>query len=430
VWKSPETATGTLLLTFGGAQLRWAEQGKRLVFVADMDGWPHLYSIRANGGKPLLLTPGSFMVQDVALSRDGDALIYSANAGNTKGDEDRRHLFVVPVDRAQPVALTSGTGLQWSPTAAETAIAYIEAGARHPPEVAVMGDHGRHARLLQPDLLSKEFPTARLLVPESVTFKAADGTLIHGQLFRDPDAAPGQPGVIFVHGGPPRQMLLGWHLMAAYSSMYAVNQYLATHGFTVLSVNYRLSIGYGHAFQNPAHAGPDGASEYQDVLAGAEYLQHLPGVDANRIGIWGASYGGYLTALALARNSDVFKAGVDMLGVHNWDLSLGPELGSALNTGSEQQRNAIERALRVAWQSSPDASIATWKSPVLLIQGDDDHNVHFAQMEDVVKRLRKHRVPFEEMVIPNEVHDFRRYASWLQAYTATVNFLQHELGKD
>src|SRR5205085_11553540 len=107
---------------------------------------------------------------------------------------------------------------------------------------------------------------------------AADGTLVHGQLFEG-SGGEKKPGLIFVHGGPARQMLLGWHYMDTYSIMYAMNQYLANHGFVVLSVNYRLSIGYGRAFHQPAHAGASGASEYQDVVAGARYLQGLPGVD-------------------------------------------------------------------------------------------------------------------------------------------------------
>ncbi|HLI18869.1 MAG TPA: prolyl oligopeptidase family serine peptidase [Rhodanobacteraceae bacterium] len=425
VWQSPDTLVGSYPQTAGGSNLHWADGGSRLVFLADLDGWPHLYSISASGGTPLLLTPGDFMVEDVAFPRDGRSIVYSANTGKTKGDIDRRHLFKVPVDRAQPVALTSGNDIQTSPAPVANTVAYVDAGSQRPPLVSVMGDQGRDSRLLQPGLIPKYFPTAQLVVPKLVTFTAADGTVIHGQLFRSADAGAVQPGVIFVHGGPPRQMLLGWHYMDYYSNSYAVNQYLATHGFTVLSVDYRLGIGHGFAFQNPPHWGPTGASEYQDVVAGAKFLQHVSGVDPARIGIWGGSYGGYLTALALARNSDIFKAGVDMHGIHDWSRDIGEWFGKP---GSRYEQGDYKQAMKVAWESSPDADMAKWKSPVLLIQGDDDHNVHFLQMEDVVPRLKKHGVPFEEMVIPNEIHGFLRHASWLKADTATVDFLQRELG--
>ena len=436
VWQSPETLPGSYPRTAGGANLHWAGGNSRLadarladshlVFLADLDGWPHLYSIAAAGGTPLLLTPGKFMVEDVALAHDGRSLIYSANTGTSKDDVDRRHLFEVAVTSAHPVALTSGVDIQTSPAiASANAIAYVDAGAQRPPLVAVMHDNGTDQRVLQPDLLSKDFPATQLVIPRLVTFTAADGKLIHGQLFRSQNAGARQAGVIFVHGGPPRQMLLGWHYMDYYTNSYAVNQYLATHGFTVLSVNYRLGIGHGHAFHHPPHAGPAGASEYQDVVAGAKYLQEVPGVDASRIGIWGGSYGGYLTALALARNSDIFKAGVDMHGLHDFSRNIGARSGE---TSARYEQGDYKQALKVAWESSPDASIATWKSPVLLIQGDDDRNVHFLQMEDVVPRLRKQHVPFEEMVLPNEIHGFLRHASWLRADTAAVDFLERKLG--
>jgi dipeptidyl aminopeptidase/acylaminoacyl peptidase len=442
VWQSPDTLVGSYPQTAGGANLHWASDGAKLVFLSDIDGWPHLYSINASphppsapspasGGRenqePLLLTPGKFMVEDVVMAPDGRSIVYSANTGATKNDDDRRHLFRVPVDRAQPVALTSGTASQWSPTiAGANAVAFIDAGAQRPPLVSVMRADGSQQKVLQANLIPKDFPTAQLIVPQAVAFKAADGTLVHGQLFRSTDAGANQPGMIFVHGGPPRQMLLGWHYMDYYTNSYAVNQYLATHGFTVLSVNYRLGIGYGHAFHNPPHAGPAGTSEYQDVVAGAKYLQHVPGVDAARIGIWGGSYGGYLTALALARNSDIFKAGVDMHGLHDWSRAIGWWFDQ--NPNGRYEQGDYKQALKVAWESSPDADIAKWKSPVLLIQGDDDHNVHFFQMTDVVPRLKKHDVPFEEMVIPNEIHGFLRHASWMQADAATVDFLQRKLG--
>jgi dipeptidyl aminopeptidase/acylaminoacyl peptidase len=221
-------------------------------------------------------------------------------------------------------------------------------------------------------------------------------------------------------------MLLNWHYMDYYSNAYAVNQTLASRGFVVLSVNYRLGIGYGHDFNFPARWGPTGASEYQDVVAGARFLQRDPRVDPARIGIWGGSYGGYLTALALARNSEIFKAGVDFHGVHDWSLDIdNPVWG--FSQFKRYQQYDMKAMMRLAWESSPDSAIATWKSPVLLIQGDDDRNVEFHQMVDLVERLRIAHVPFEEIVIPNEIHGFLRYASWLAADSATVNYLSLHL---
>jgi dipeptidyl aminopeptidase/acylaminoacyl peptidase len=219
-------------------------------------------------------------------------------------------------------------------------------------------------------------------------------------------------------------MLLGWHYMAYYSNAYAVNQYLAAHGFVVLSVNYRLGIGYGRTFHQAEHAGLAGSSEYQDVVAGGRFLQAVPGVDGKRIGIWGGSYGGLLTALALARNSDIFAAGVDIHGVHDWSRFLDEWVGK---TQTRYEKGDREEALRVAWESSPDASISTWKSPVLLIQGDDDRNVPFQQTVDLERRLTEQGVPHEELVIPNEIHGFLRAASWQRVDEAVAEFLARTL---
>jgi dipeptidyl aminopeptidase/acylaminoacyl peptidase len=230
--------------------------------------------------------------------------------------------------------------------------------------------------------------------------------------------------VIFVHGGPPRQMLLGWHYSDYYSNAYAVNQYLASQGFVVLSVNYRLGIGYGYEFHRPPDAGRDGAAEYLDVKAGAEYLRTLPRVDGSRIGIYGGSYGGYLTALALARDSDLFAAGVDIHGVHDWTAR--GRYGE--REGYEQPPDAAH-ALEVAWLASPVSAMATWRSPVLVIHGDDDRNVQFAQSTDLVRRLEAHAVPHETLVVPDDTHHFLRYANVVAVGRATADFLSRMLGR-
>ena len=424
VWRSPYTLEGSFPDVAGEANLTWAA-GDRLVFLAELDNWPHLYSIPATGGQALLLTPGDLMVEHLTETRDHRFIVYDANTGKTATDGDRRHLFRVPVDRAAPTELTSGESIEWEPVvAADDGVAFIATGARQPPTAAVVKLDGVGRHELNTGGSPADFPGDRLIAPKPVTFTAADGLTVHGQLFQRPGGGA-KPGIVFVHGGPPRQMLLGWHYMEYYSNAYAVNQYLAAHGYVVLSVNYRLGVGYGRAYQHPKHAGPAGAAEYQDVLAGARFLQQTAGVDPKRIGIWGGSYGGLLTALALARDSETFKAGVDLHGVHDWSRLLAQELGSA---DVRYERGDRDDAMAVAWKSSPDADVATWTSPVLLIQGDDDRNVPFQQTVDLARRLEAQHAPFEEMVIPNEIHGFLRHESWLRADTATVQFLDEKLG--
>jgi dipeptidyl aminopeptidase/acylaminoacyl peptidase len=417
-WASPVTLDGSYPQDGDGLDLRWMA-GDTLALLTTLDGWEHLYALPAAGGAPRLLTPGRFMVEHVSLSRDRRTLFYAANTGATKDDDDRRHVFRVGLD-GDPAPLSGGTGVEWSPVGAGQGAAVISADATHPPVIALAQAGG-----LKPlHLAAPDYSAAALVSPRLVRWTAPDGLAIQGQLFEPPGPANKRPAVIFVHGGPPRQMLLGWHYSDYYSHAYAVNQYLASRGFVVLSVNYRLGIGYGRAFEQPEHAGPAGGAEYQDVLAGARWLQRQPDVDPARIGIWGGSYGGYLTGMALSRNSDVFKAGSDLHGVHDWSRAVSEEIAPA----KRYEQGDWAAFLKVAFESSPDAQIANWRSPVLLIQGDDDRNVHFNQTVDLAGRLTKARVPFEELVIPNEIHGFLRYDSWLKADTATARFLEKTLG--
>ncbi len=257
----------------------------------------------------------------------------------------------------------------------------------------------RRARALDGALLPADFPAAQLVTPQELTFKAPDGTLIHAQLFDRPGPQR-KPGIIFVHGGPMRHMLLTWNSSGYYSNAYAVDQYLAARGFAVLSINYRSGVGYGHDFHYALRTGWTGASEYQDVLAGARRLQRDPRVDPARIGIWGGSWGGYLTALALARDSATFKAGVDFSGVHDLTHDAVDYFGDS----EAAAQIDMKPWLRLAWNSSPVASVSAWRSPVLLIQGDDDPDVAFHQLVDLVPRLEQYHVPFSTIVLPDEVH--------------------------
>ena len=424
VWQSPDTPEGSRPEVAGFNGLFWGA-GDRLVFLAELDGWEHLYSVPVAGtGPPLLLTPGTFMVEDVTITTDHAQVIYSANSGPTDGDGERRHLFATPIDRSAPRILTTGESLEWRPVVGGQSVAFIAATATTPPGIGLVSLDGAKKRVLNDGGPPPEFPADDFITPKSVSFTTPDGLVIHGQLFQRAVHAKPAPGVIFLHGGPPRQMMLGWHYMDYYSNAYAMNQYLAAHGFAVLTINYRLGIGYGRAFQHPEKAGPRGASEYLDVIAGAHFLQATNGVDPNRIGIWGGSYGGYLTGLALARNSETFKAGVDLHGVHDWSQDI-TKYTPAPYLRYEQGDHAA--GMETAFKSSPDADIATWRSPVLLIQGDDDRNVDFSQTVDLARRLEAQGVRFEELVLPDEIHGFLRHESWLKADSATAGFLAREL---
>jgi dipeptidyl aminopeptidase/acylaminoacyl peptidase len=425
LWKSPFTVKGSPPTTHGGTNLHWAAAG-RIVFLSYLDGWPHLYSISENGGEPLLLTPGAFMAEYISISSDRRHMLFAGNAGSDADDIDRRHIVKVPVDKAEPVVMTPGKGLEWTPftTGDNKHVVYISATAQRPPLPAVMSFRGGKSQVLAQDRVPSDFPAAQLVTPKKVVYKAPDGIDVHGQLFEAAGGAAKKPAIIYVHGGPPRQMLLGWHYSDYYTNAYALNQYLANRGYVVLSVNYRLGIGYGHDFHRPLNAGVQGASEYQDVKAGAEYLQRLPQVDAKRIGIYGGSYGGYLTALALARDSKLFAAGVDIHGVHNWTA----ERAAPLLENRYEKAPDVQRALDLSWQSSPVASIGEWKSPVLLIHGDDDRNVRFSQTTDLVRRLEKAGVQFEELVIPDDTHHFFLYANMVKVNSATAAFFDRLFG--
>jgi dipeptidyl aminopeptidase/acylaminoacyl peptidase len=355
-------------------------------------------------------------VENVSGNADG-SLVYSSN----QNDAERRHLWKIDGIGRLPHLLTGGNGIEWSPVPVRDGrVVFLHSDARRPARPALMESNGS-SRELAPDTIPVNFPSAALTEPQAVTITAADGMPVHSQLFLPPaGGAAKHPAVVFFHGGSRRQMLLGWHYMEYYDQAYGFNQYLASRGYVVLSVNYRSGIGYGLDFRETANYGATGASEFNDVLGAATFLQGRPDVDAARIGVWGGSYGGYLTALALARASNIFAAGVDLHGVHDWNL----EVTSTAPARDREKRQAIEK---IAFESSPMASISTWRSPVLLIQGDDDRTVVFAQTVQLTEALRKQGVHVEQLIFPDEIHEFLVHAHWLQAYHAADEFLARYL---
>ena len=408
LWRASEGPGSVFRAVSADAQLLWTADG-RLVFPWESDGWTHLYSLSVEGGRPVLLTPGAFEVEHVALDAARRDVIFSSN----REDIDRRHLFRVPAAGGAVVALTSGQGIEVAPalTSDPAALAYLASDARHPLHPVIRT--GGETRDLDPAALPSDFPLSHVIAPRQVIFSAADGLEIHGQLFLPPHLAGRAPAIVFFHGGPRRQMLLGWHYMYYYANAYALNQYLANSGYVVLSANFRSGIGYGLNFREALHYGASGGSDYNDVQGAGVYLRSRSDVDPTHIGVWGGSYGGYLTAMALARASDLFQAGVDFHGVHDWATELGIP--------------PTAPDYRIAFESSPLAFVKDWRSPVLLIHGDADPDVQFNQTVRLAFTLKRQKVDVEELIFPDEVHDFLLYRSWRDAYAAAAAFFKRKL---
>ena len=416
IWQADRGSGSEFYGVDSAAQLYWSRDGK-IAFPWEKDGWRHLYAVSSQGGPPQLLTPGDFEVENVTESLDRSKLIVASN----QGDIDRRHVWSVGLDGTPAVQQTGGRASQWAPIALRgDRTGYIAAGYNTPTAVFVTNPAGGDNSIaVGGPIVPAEFPATDLVEPQLVTFRAPDGLLIHAQLFVPPNDAGKHCAVIFNHGGSRRQMLPGFHYLEFYTDLYESNQYYANHGCVVLSINYRSGIMYGHDFRQAKNYGAEGGSEYQDVLAGASYLQSRPDVDPSRIGIYGLSYGGYLAALGLARNSDIFKAGVDMAGVHNWATTRDADYGRPVGTPAER---------KIAEDSSPVSAVDTWRSPVFISQGDDDRNVEFSQGVDLATRLRAKGVEVVEMVFPNETHENLTFADMLRLYDTSANWLLQKLG--
>jgi len=417
VWRAKE-GHGSVFSGMGGPSLFWGA-GDHLVFPWEGSGWRTLYSVPASGGEATPLSPGEYEVQWASFSEDGRHVVFSSN----QDDIDRRHIWRAAVDGSGAELLTPGDGVEWEPVQTESGVVVFLASSGTVPAHAEVLVPGERRRWMARGSFPADYPSDAMVEPRQVVFSAADGMQIHAQLFLPEGLREGErrPAMIFFHGGSRRQMLLGFHHRGYYHNAYAMNQFLANQGYVVLAVNYRSGVGYGMEFREAENYGAEGASEYQDVVGAGLYLQNRTDVDPERIGLWGGSYGGYLTAFGLARASDMFAAGVDIHGAHDWNVVINNFVPS-YNPGDDPE---LQQSM---FEASPMAYVDTWESPVLFIHGDDDRNVPFSETVDLVEALRaKGDVEFEQLVFPDEVHGFLLHRNWLRAYEESADFLQRKL---
>ncbi len=406
-----------------GFRLFWTASD-HLVFPSETSGWQHVYSVAVAGdGEAHPLTSGPCEVEDATLSPDRRHLVASTNCG----DINRRQIELLDPAGGEPRFLTEGA-IDWGMAVAPDGTVLLHRGDwQIPPLAHRTSVRGEEPQPLRADALPPEFPADALVEPEEVVYEAPDGLEIHAQLFRcraasGPCAEEARPAILFLHGGPRRQMFPGWHNMGYYWKTYAFNQYLAARGYIVLSINFRSGTGYGRAFRLASNTGQQGASEYQDLLAGVDWLLENEPVDPERIGLWGGSYGGYLTQLGMGRSPEIFRAGVNIHGVHDWNLraELPP-------WATERRSIPQDNTWEIRHRSSPVGWVEDLEGPVLLVTGDDDRNVRFLQTIDLVERMRRANKEYELLILPDEVHSFLLHRNWERIFNASADFLERHL---
>jgi dipeptidyl aminopeptidase/acylaminoacyl peptidase len=418
VWKADEGKGSIFFDEYpsGDNLLLWTSNNQ-FIIPYEKDGWQHLYSLDPSTKKLRLLTPGEGEIENAAMTSDGQSIYYTTNIS----DINRRHIWKLNIADGKKEQLTTGKGIEWSPVITSNGLAFLHSSFNKPAWPAIFENGKTHDIGL--DLFPKNYPTG-LVEPTAVVITAKDGIRFTADLFlpNHHNKNEKHPAIIFFHGGSHRQMVLGFHYSQYYSNAYALNEYYASKGYIVLSVNYRSGIGYGMEFREALRYGASGASEVNDVMAAGKFLRGRSDVDPKKIALWGGSYGGYLTAFGLARASDLFACGVDMHGVHNWNTEI-PIFDSWYDYAKfpEMAKKALE--------SSPISYVKGWRSPVLFIHGDDDRNVYFSETVNLAEILKMQHVHVEQLIFPDEVHSFLLHRNWVKAYEANFDFVERQFGR-
>jgi len=251
-----------------------------------------------------------------------------------------------------------------------------------------------------------------VVAPEPLLLTGSDGMGIHADLFMPHglDRSRRHPAIVFIHGGSIRQMRDGWHPMHAYAIFHTFNQYLLQRGYVILSVDYRGSTGYGADYEGATHLQAE-HSDVEDCVAGAAYLKALPYVDPARIGVWGASYGGYLTLACMTRHPEAFAMGIEVCGI--WDremLRRGTGMPDSFTT------RLGGRDSKAAWYASPKNFAAGLTAPLLCLHGAADAQVDVAQLDAVVRDCTELGKDFAALRYPDETHVFTKRSTWADAF--------------
>jgi dipeptidyl aminopeptidase/acylaminoacyl peptidase len=403
-------------IRLGSGMFGWMKDDQTIYFQSERTGYAHLYTISYDGGEPRPLTSGKWEILSAVLSDDKTKFYLSTN----EGSPFEVHYYSMPASGGERTRITSMTGhhnVSLSPD--EKFLADIYSFSNRPPELYVLENKtGSEAKKITSSPLS-EFWNYPWIDPPIVQVPARDGVMVPARMYKPKSWKPGGPGVIFVHGAGYAQNVHKW--WSSNSQVYLFNHFLMKHGYLVLDVDYRGSAGYGRDWRTAIYRHM-GGKDLDDQVDAAKWMAKEQGVDPKRIGIYGGSYGGFMTLMAMFNASDVFAAGAAMRPVTDWAHYNHGYTGSILNL-PQNDAEAYKR-------SSPIYFAQNLKGALLICHGIVDTNVFFEDTVRLVQRLIElKKENWELAVYPVEDHGFVEPASWSDEYKRIFKLFETNLKK-
>ncbi len=401
-----------------GATAGWLPGSETVYYGSEESGYAHLYAVSATGGAARALTSGKWEVQEVDLSPDGTGQTLYLHTN--EGDFGQVHFYAIDVASGRRTQLTSAEGRQDVVVSPDgRTLAVLASTANHPPELYLQPARAGATPAKVTESASPEFLGYDWIKPEIVMIPAGEGVQVPARLYRPRGAPANAAAVIFVHGAGYLQNVHKW--WSTYYREYMFHHLLASRGYTVLDLDYRGSAGLGRDWRTAIYRHMGGL-DLDDQIAGARWLVSTMHVDSTRIGIYGGSYGGFITLMALFTKPGVFAAGAALRPVTDWAHYNHPYTARILN---EPQSDTL--AYR---RSSPIFFAEGLAGHLLICHGMVDDNVHFQDTARLIQRLIElGKQNWEVAVYPVEAHGFRRNDSWTDEYRRIFKLFDETIGR-
>ena len=413
-----------------GAQPWPSPNGKWIAFLSDQDGWDHIYVMAASGGDAVQITKGHFEAWRPAWSHDSTRIAFDANLEDHPGD---RAIGIASIGddpaRATITYITTGPGTNIEPhwSEGDGRLVYQHTDTRNSADFFTIGTNTGAQPVRLTDSMPAGIDRSRFIEPQFVHYLGPDGQQVPGWLFvpKNLDRTKKHPAIIWIHGDGVNQNYDGWHVQRNYAVYYSFHQYLLQQGYVVFAPDYRGSIGYGRNWRNGVYMDV-GGKDAKDAWMSANYLKTLPYVDTDRIGVWGLSYGGFFTLIAMTDQPKLFRAGVDVAGVVDYVMYYSdPYHGdwTASRIGTPEQNPQVYA------NASPISHIDRLERPLLVLHGTSDVNVPYLEsvwlIDEALKKGKGELLSY--MMYPGEFHYFTRAHVLLDAWHRVDDFFAFHL---